>query len=578
MTLLTGAEIIVESLYAEKVETVFGYPGGAVLPLYDVLYDSNFEHIMPHHEQGGIHAADGYARSTAKVGVCIATSGPGATNLVTGLATAYIDSVPLVAFTGQVPSSMLGTDAFQEADITGITTPITKHNYLVQDVNDLARIIKEAFHIARTGRPGPVLIDIPKDIQKDKAEFIYPEEVNLPGYKPNYQGHALQIKEAARAINQAERPVIYAGGGVIISGGSNKLRELANKANIPVTTTLMGLGAVDERDKSSLGMLGMHGSTEANLAISNADLLIAIGSRFDDRVTGKLNKFAKEAKVIHIDIDPAEVAKRVAVDIPIVGDVKNILTKLNQLVESKKRSTWIDDVNNWRQLDKKDQGKQKKLLPRDIIEEIDNLTKGEALITTEVGQHQMWAAQFYNYSKPRSFISSGGLGTMGYGFPAAVGVQVANKDSVVCALAGDGSFQMNSQELATVAKNKLPLNIIIFNNGYLGMVRQWQEMFYDRRYSSVCLRRQEDCPPDCDDPSAECPTMSPDFVKLAESYGIKAKRIIKKEGIRSALEEAINSSDAYLLDFIIEEEENVFPMVPPGGTLDKMVLKGDVEG
>jgi acetolactate synthase-1/2/3 large subunit len=576
--LLTGAQIFVESLYKEGVETIFGYPGGAVLPIYDVLYDAKFEHIMPHHEQGGIHAADGYARSTGKVGVCIATSGPGATNLVTGLATAYMDSVPIVAFTGQVPRAMLGTDAFQEADITGITTPITKHNYLVQDVKDLSRIIKEAFHIAKTGRPGPVLIDIPKDVLQEEAEFVYPNKINLPGYKPNYEGHELQIKEAAKAINESKNPVIYSGGGVIISEASDELRELAKKANIPVTTTLTGLGAFNERDELSLGMLGMHGTTEANLAISNADLLIAIGSRFDDRVTGKLDTFAKDAKIIHIDIDPAEVGKRKLVDIPIVGDVKRILTILNKMVEEKDRSEWLALIDNWRKLDEVSQVRKdkKKLSPKEIIEAIDELTQGEALITTEVGQHQMWAAQFYKYTKPRSFMTSGGLGTMGYGFPAAVGVQVGNKDSVVFALAGDGSFQMNVQELATVAKNKLPLNIVIFNNGYLGMVRQWQEMFYDRRYSSVCLKMQESCPPGCSSPGDHCPVTTPDFVKLAEAYGIKAKRITKAEEIRPALEEAINSPHPYLLDFIIEEEENVFPMVPPGGSLDNMVLKEEV--
>jgi len=572
---LTGAQIFVESLYKEGVETIFGYPGGAVLPIYDVLYDAKFEHIMPHHEQGGIHAADGYARSSGKVGVCIATSGPGATNLVTGLATAYMDSVPIVAFTGQVPRAMLGTDAFQEADITGITTPITKHNYLVQDVKELSRIIKEAFHIARTGRPGPVLIDIPKDVLQEEAEFVYPDNINLPGYKPNYDGHELQIKEAAKAINQSKNPVIYSGGGVIISEASNELRKLSKKGNIPVTTTLTGLGAFNERDKLSLGMLGMHGTTEANLAISNADLLIAIGARFDDRVTGRLDSFAKDAKVIHIDIDPAEVGKRKIVDIPIVGDVKRILTVLNKMVDKKDRKKWLALIDNWRKLDEMSHAKKdkKKLSPKEIIEAIDELTKGEALITTEVGQHQMWAAQFYKYTKPRSFMTSGGLGTMGYGFPAAVGVQVANKDSIVFALAGDGSFQMNVQELATVAKNKLPLNIAIFNNGYLGMVRQWQEMFYDRRYSSVCLKMQESCPPGCSSPGDHCPVTTPDFVKLAEAYGIKAKRITKAEEIRPALEEAINSPQPYLLDFIIEEEENVFPMVPPGGSLDNMVLK-----
>ncbi|AGB40255.1 acetolactate synthase, large subunit, biosynthetic type [Halobacteroides halobius DSM 5150] len=577
MAEMTGAKMFVESLYRENVETIFGYPGGAVLPIYDQLYDADFEHIMPHHEQGGVHAADGYARTTGKVGVCIATSGPGGTNLVTGLATAYMDSVPIVAFTGQVPSSMIGTDAFQEADITGITVPITKHNYLVQDVKELPRIIKEAFHLAQTGRPGPVLIDIPKDILNSKAEFNYPTEVNLPGYKPNYQGHELQVEEAAKAINEAKNPVIYAGGGVILSEASDKLRELSKKASIPVTTTLNGLGAVNERDDLSLGMLGMHGTTEANLAVSNTDLLITIGARFDDRVTGKLDTFAAEAKIIHIDIDPAEVGKRVEIDIPIVGDARRVLKELNPLIEARENKEWAKQIAEWRKLDDNRVEESNKLLPHQIIEEIDSLTNGEALITTEVGQHQMWAAQFYQFSKPRSFASSGGLGTMGYGFPAAIGVQAGNKDDIVFALAGDGSFQMNLQELATVAKNELPVNIVVFNNQYLGMVRQWQEMFYDKRYSAVCLKQQADCPPGCSSPSEDCPEMKPDFVKLAESFGIKAKRVTEVDEIRPALEEAINTSEPYLLDFIIEEEENVFPMVPPGGSLDKMVLKEDVE-
>ncbi|GAB6138768.1 biosynthetic-type acetolactate synthase large subunit [Halanaerobaculum tunisiense] len=577
MSVMTGAQMFVESLYQEEVETIFGYPGGAVLPIYDQLYDADFEHIMPHHEQGGVHAADGYARSTGKVGVCVATSGPGGTNLVTGLATAYMDSVPLVAFTGQVPNSMIGTDAFQESDITGISLPITKHNYLVQDVEELPRVIKEAFHLARSGRPGPVLIDIPKDVLQAEAEFNYPAEVNLPGYKPNYEGHNLQIEEAAEAINQAENPVLYAGGGVINSGASQELRELASKASIPVTTTLNALGAIDERDDLSLGMLGMHGTTEANLAVSKADLLIAVGARFDDRVTGDLDSFAQDAEIIHIDIDPAEVGKRVPIDIPIVGDVGQILTALNPQIEGQKHQEWVNQIAEWRKLDQQEEESKDKLQPHQIIETIDDLTQGEALITTEVGQHQMWAAQFYNYKNPGSFFSSGGLGTMGYGFPAAIGVQVGNKEQPVFVLAGDGSFQMNVQELATVAKNDLPVNIIIFNNQYLGMVRQWQEMFYEKRYSATCLRQQQSCPPDCSSPGQDCPELVPDFAKLAASYGIKGRRVTEVEEIRPALEEALNSPEAYVLDFIIEEEENVFPMVPPGGSLDKMVLKEDVE-
>ena len=576
MSEMTGARMFVESLYREQVEVIFGYPGGAVLPIYDELYQADFEHIMPHHEQGGVHAADGYARSTGKVGVCVATSGPGATNLVTGLATAYMDSVPIVAFTGQVPRSMIGTDAFQEADITGISVPITKHNYLVQDTKELPRIIKEAFHIARTGRPGPVLVDLPKDVLQEKDEFYFPEEVDLTGYKPNYWGHELQIEGAAEAINNAEKPVLYVGGGVISSGASSELRNLAYTSNIPVTTTLNGLGAFDEEDKLSLGMLGMHGTTEANLAVSNTDLLVAVGARFDDRVTGKLEEFAPKAEVIHIDIDPAEVGKRVRPEIPIVGDVKNVLRQLNPLIEEKERSSWVEQVANWRQTGEKPR-EEDKLLPRQIIETIYELTKGEALITTEVGQHQMWAAQFYNYKNPRSFISSGGLGTMGYGFPAALGVQVGNKDSNVFALAGDGSFQMNVQELATAAKNNLPVNIVLFNNQYLGMVRQWQEMFYDKRYSAVCLREVEKCAEDCSDPGKNCPEQIPNFVKLAESYGVKGRRVSEPEDIKPALKEAMDTPGPYLLDFVIEEEENVFPMVPPGGKLDNMVLRSDVD-
>lgn len=576
----TGAEIFVKSLSREGVETIFGYPGGTVLPIYDKLYDSDFEHILPHHEQGGIHAADGYARSTGKTGVVIATSGPGATNLVTGLATAYMDSVPLVAFTGQVPSHMLGTDAFQEADITGISMPITKHNYLVQKTENLARIIKEAFHIAGSGRPGPILVDIPKDIMMQEVEFAYPDRVELRGYKPNYRGHPLQIKKAAKKINQSRKPVFYAGGGVIISGASSELRQLAEKAQIPVTTTLTGLGAFDERSKLSLGMLGMHGSTEANMAISHADLIIAVGCRFDDRVTGKLDEFAQEAEIIHIDIDPAEVGKRVSIEIPIVGDVKGILTELNKKVTEKSSNGWGTQIQGWKDMDRRqyrETGKNGRLSPGPIIEEIDSLTDGDAFIVTEVGQHQMWAAQFFNYNRPRQFITSGGLGTMGYGFPASLGVQVGNKDDLVFLLAGDGSFQMNIQELATAAKNNLPVKIVILNNQYLGMVRQWQEMFLDKRYSSTCLRRRADCPPHCSEPDEDCPEMIPDFVKVAEAYGIKAEKITKPEDVKPALERALAEPGPYLLDCLIEAEENVFPMVPPGGSLYEMILEEESE-
>ncbi|MFW6238255.1 MAG: biosynthetic-type acetolactate synthase large subunit [Halanaerobiales bacterium] len=580
MSTLTGAEIVIESLKEEDVEIIFGYPGGAVIPIYDVLYDSELEHYLTRHEQAAAHAADGYARSTGKVGVCIATSGPGATNLVTGLATAYMDSSPVVAFTGQVPTEMIGSDAFQEADTRGITLPITRENYLVTDVEDLAKTIKEAFYLARTGRPGPVLIDLPKDVSLAETEYRYPKKVNLPGYKPNFRGHDRQITKAAEAINEAERPLLYVGGGAVISGAEEKLRELAGKAQIPVTTTLMALGVYPEDDPLSLGMLGMHGTTEANLAMSNADLIIAAGARFDDRATGDLDTFGRDAKIIHIDIDPAEIDKLVPVDLPLVGDVRYVLKELLPLIKEMDREQWLEKISEWRELDKDFPENQKnpeytKLTPREIIEEVYDLTEGNALLTTEVGQHQMWAAQYYKFSRPRSLITSGGLGTMGYGFPAAIGVKVGNPDETVICIAGDGSFQMNIQELATVAKNDIPVKVVILNNQYLGMVRQWQELFFDKRYSATCLRKQKDCPPNCSSPGEDCPVLTPDFVKVAEGYGVAAKRVTEAEDIRPALKEALDHPGPYILDFIIEEEFNVYPMVPAGGSLNDMLLEGD---
>lgn len=584
---MTGSGIFVESLKRENVEVIFGYPGAKVITIYDELYGSDIKQILPHHEQGGVHAADGYARSTGKVGVCLTTSGPGATNLITGLATANMDSVPIVAFTGQVATSMIGTDAFQEADIKGITLPITKQNYIVEDVKDLARIIKEAFHISITGRPGPVLVDIPVDVLKSKTEFKYPDIVNVPGYKINYKGNKNQIKKAAKLINNTKRPVIYSGGGTIISGASYELRELANKASIPVTTTLMGIGVFDEGNKLSLGMLGMHGTKEANLAISKSDLIIALGARFDDRVTGKLDTFAPEAKIIHIDIDSAEIGKLVDVEVPIVGDVKEVLKELIPLIDRKKPGSWHEQIEEFRKnedqsnIEKarllKKGGKKSKLIPEQIIKKLNEITDGQALITTEVGQHQMWAAQYYRHKNPRSFITSGGLGTMGYGLPAAIGAQIGNPDATVVCLAGDGSIQMNIQEFATIAKNKLPLNIIIFNNQYLGMVRQWQELFYDKRYAGTCMRRQEGCPAKCSSPGPDCPEIIPDFVTVAAGYGIKGKRITDANDIEPVLKEAINSNKPYIIDFIIEEEENVFPMVRGGASLEEMILREDIE-
>jgi acetolactate synthase-1/2/3 large subunit len=549
---ISGAQILIESLIKENVEVIFGIPGGVLLPTMDVLYDAKIKFILTRHEQGAAHAADGYARATGKVGVCMATSGPGATNLVTGIATANMDSVPMVAITGQVKTSLIGNDAFQEADVTGITRPITKHNYLVKDVKDLARIIKEAFHIASTGRPGPVLIDFPVDVSLQETEFKYPLNVNIRGYKPNYQGHPGQIKRAAKLINSSKRPVIYAGGGVIISGAAELLKQLAEATNIPVTTTLLGLGSFPETHPLSLGMLGMHGTAYANYAIMESDLIIAIGARFDDRVTGKLEAFAPSAKIIHIDIDPAAISKNIPVDVPIVGDSKEVLKKLIPLLKGSDTNAWLKQIELWKKKYPLSYKKDDKLRPQYIIEQIYEVTKGEAIITTEVGQNQMWAAQFYKYCRPRTFISSGGLGTMGYGFPAAIGVQVGCPDKIVFDIAGDGSIQMNIQELATAVINKLPVKVAILNNCYLGMVRQWQELFYKKRYAYTCLK-------------------NPDFVKLAESYGAAGIRVTKKEDVKPAIEKALSIKGPVLLDFIVEQEENVFPMVPAGEAINRMI-------
>ncbi|MFA4982531.1 MAG: biosynthetic-type acetolactate synthase large subunit [Candidatus Omnitrophota bacterium] len=551
---LTGAQILIESLKKEGVEYIFGYPGGQVLPIFDKLYDASVKLILTRHEQGAAHAADGYARATGKVGVCLATSGPGATNLVTGIATAYMDSIPMVAITGQVKSFLIGNDAFQEADITGITRPITKHNYLVEDIKDLARIIKEAFHIASTGRPGPVLIDFPSDIQMQETEFVYPEKVDIRGYKPTYSGHPGQIKRAAKAISDSKRPVLYVGGGAIISEASDEVRELATKNEIPVTMTLLGLGAFPLTDKLALGMLGMHGTAYANHAIMESDLIIAVGARFDDRVTGKVDAFAPHAKVIHIDIDPASVSKTVDVDIPIVGDAKAVLKQLIKSVKKPDTKEWLAKVEGWKKKYPLKYKDDDKLRPQYILEEIWRQTRGEAIICTEVGQNQMWSAQFYKFTKPRTMLSSGGLGTMGYGFPAAIGAQMGKPKALVFDIAGDGSIQMNIQELATAVINKLPVKVIILNNCCLGMVRQWQELFYKKRYSYTCLGGE-----------------SPDFVKLAESYGAVGIRVTKKSEVKGAIEKAIKTDNVVFIDFRIEEEENVFPMVPAGEAINKMI-------
>jgi len=551
---ITGAQILIESLKKEGVDIIFGYPGGQVLPIFDKLYDSDLKLILVRHEQAAAHAADGYARATGKVGVCLATSGPGATNLVTGIATAYMDSIPMVAITGQVKTFLIGNDAFQEADITGITRPITKHNYLVEDIKDLARIVKEAFHVASTGRPGPVLIDLPSDIQMQEYEFKYPDKVEIRGYNPTYVGHPGQIKRAAKAISDSKRPVMYVGGGAILSNASEDVKELAIKNDIPVTMTLLGLGAFPQTNKLSLGMLGMHGTAYANHSIMESDLIIAIGARFDDRVTGKVDEFAPHAKVIHIDIDPASVSKTVDVDIPIVGDVKTVLKQMTKSVKKPDTKEWLAKIDGWKEKYPLKYKDDNKVRPQYILEEIYSLTKGDAIICTEVGQNQMWAAQFYKFINPRTMLSSGGLGTMGYGFPAAIGAQMGKPDALVFDIAGDGSIQMNIQELATAVFNKLPIKIIILNNSCLGMVRQWQELFYKKRYSYTCL-------------AGACP----DFVKLAESYGAVGIRVTEKSEVRPALERAIKIDNTVIMDFHIEKEENVFPMVPAGQAINRMI-------
>ncbi|KJS01016.1 MAG: acetolactate synthase catalytic subunit [Peptococcaceae bacterium BRH_c4a] len=550
---MNGAQILVQGLLDQGVDTIFGYPGGSVLPIYDALYDANIRHILVRHEQGAAHAADGYARASGRPGVCLATSGPGATNLVTGIANAYMDSVPMVAITGQVPSALLGRDSFQEADITGITMPVTKHNYIVKDVKELAMTLKEAFYIATTGKPGPVLVDIPRDVSGGTMDYEDPGPINLPGYRPVLEGKEEQLNKAAAAITDSIRPVIYAGGGVIGSGAHQELKRLAELLMAPVTTTLMGLGGFPGDHPLYLGMLGMHGSRYANYAVCESDLLIAVGARFDDRVTGKIESFAPDATIIHIDIDPAEIRKNVRADIPVVGDVKIVLNQLLPRLEAKLSGAWQQKIDQW----KKEypigyEEDNDKLKPQQVISAIYKATRGQARIATEVGQHQMWAAHYYTYTRPRSFISSGGLGAMGYGFPAAIGVQVACPDEVVFDIAGDGSIQMNIQEMATAVNYQLPVNVAVMNNGWLGMVRQWQELFYNRRYSCTEL-------------------VNPDFVKLAEAYGASGIRVTRGADLKPALEEAIRNSGPVMLDFVIEREENVFPMVPPGESLGNMI-------
>lgn len=550
----TGSQILVDALIREGAEYVFGIPGGAVLPLFDALFESPIKFILTRHEQGAGHAADGYARATGKVGVCLVTSGPGATNLTTAIATAYMDSIPIVAITGQVKTFLIGNDAFQEADIIGITRPITKHSYLVKDIKDLARIVKEAFFIANTGRRGPVLIDLPVDVTMEKCEEVIPTVVDLPGYKPRYEGNIRQIMIAAEAINSSKQPVIYTGGGIIASECSKDLLEFAEKGNLPVTTTLMGLGGFPETHHLSLGMLGMHGTAYANFAVTESDVLVAIGARFDDRITGKIDEFAPHAKIIHVDIDPASISKSVRVDIPVVGDAKNILQELNKHIHFVERKEWLDKIKYWKEKNPLSYNNTGNVIkPQYVIEQICDAAKGNAIITTEVGQNQMWAAQYFTFTQPRTFLSSGGLGTMGYGFPAAIGAQLGCPDKLVVDIAGDGSIQMNIQELSTVARLNIPVKIAILNNGYLGMVRQWQELFYNKRYSSVNLNG------------------NPDFVKLAEAYGAKGFLVEKKEDVRPTIEKAFSIKGPVIMDFRVDPNENVFPMVPAGQAIHRMI-------
>ena len=564
--MINGARMLLECLHKVGVTDMFGYPGGAVIPIYDEIYSfEKIKHYFARHEQGAVHAADGYARVSGKVGVCLATSGPGATNLVTGIMTAHMDSIPLLAITGQVRSNLLGRDAFQETDIVGITVPITKGNYLVQNIKDIPRIIKEAYFIASTGRPGPVLVDIPNDIQQQEISYeefnkLFDKEVQLEGYDPTYVGHPVQIKRALSLIKKAKKPLIIAGAGVIKSQASKELFELANKMDMPVTTTLLGLGAFPENHDLSLGMLGMHGTVPANYATDEADLVIAAGIRFDDRIAGNPSKFCERAKIIHIDIDPAEIDKNKKADVPIVGDLKNVLSEINKELEPQDHKEWTDKVKEWKKeypLAHRDVGKDK-LLPQEVLKAINDILDGDTIVVTDVGQHQMWAAQYMTYKHANSIVTSGGAGTMGFGVPAAIGAQVGARDKKVVLIVGDGGFQMTLEEIMMIRQYNLPVKVVIINNSFLGMVRQWQELFKDRRYSFVDL---------------EC---NPDFVKIADAYGIKSERLKTKADLENKLKDLILSDEGVILDCIVEKEENVFPMIPAGKTVSQMIGKKGV--
>ena len=564
--MIKGARILLECLSRLGINEIFGYPGGAVIPIYDELYNfKEIKHYFARHEQGAVHEADGYARSTGKVGACLATSGPGATNLVTGIMTAHMDSIPLLVITGQVSSSLLGKDAFQESDIVGITVPITKNNYLVQDIKDLPRILKEAYYIASTGRPGPVLVDIPRDIQLQEIPYdefnkIYENNFTLEGYNPVYEGHKGQIKTAIKMIKDSKKPLIIAGAGILKAHAYEELKEFVEKTNIPVAMTLLGLGSFPGNHESALGMIGMHGTTYANYAANEADLIIAAGMRFDDRVTGNPQKFIPNAKIIHIDIDPAEIGKNKLIDVPIVGDLKNVLTDLNEKAPKVSHDEWLKQIKKW----KKDYSliyrktEDDILIPQEILAEINKITKGDVIVATDVGQHQMWAAQFLTFNNPYSILTSGGAGTMGFGLPAAIGAQVANPNKKVLAVVGDGGFQMTFQELMLIKEYNLPVKIFIINNSYLGMVRQWQELFHEKRYSSVDL------------------SYNPDFIKIGEAYGIKSIQLKNKKDLKKNLKKILESDEAVLVECIVEKEENVYPMIPAGKDVSCIVGKRGV--
>ena len=558
---LTGAQILMEVLKDEGVDTIFGFPGGAVIDIYDELAKTDIRHILVRHEQGAVHAADGYARAGGKVGVCLVTSGPGATNTVTGIASAYMDSIPMVVLTGQVPTHLIGNDAFQEVDIVGITRPCTKHNYLVQSTEDLARTVKEAFYLAQSGRPGPVLVDLPKDVVNSKIEYTPQKEVRLKSYNPTYAPNMKQLKKVVELVEQAQRPVIFAGGGIILSKASRELTEFARKTGIPVTTSLMGLGAFPGTDPLWLGMIGMHGTYRANMSTGACDLMIAVGVRFDDRVTGKTDSFASQSKIVHIDIDPTSIRKNIPVTIPVVGDCRNSLEHINRLLDDvdlsgfkAKHSKWLDQIDQWKSTKPLAYKQDEVIKPQYVVEKLYELTRGDAIVTTEVGQNQMWAAQYYHFDNPNHFITSGGLGCMGFGLPAAIGAQMACPDKLVVDVAGDGSIQMNIQEMATAVQGCLPVKVVILNNNYLGMVRQWQELFYEKRYACTLMEH------------------APDYVKLAEAYGAVGLRATKPDEVEAVLSEGLSIPQPVIMDFQVDKEESVYPMVPAGAPITEMLL------